>query len=36
VYNFETTRYLLSVEFAKDRDQLRFNDLLKDIQTNYE
>lgn len=36
VYNFETTRYLLSVEFAKDRDQLSFNDLLKDIQTNYE
>jgi phage anti-repressor protein len=36
VYNFETTRYLLSVEFAKDRDELSFNDLLKDIQTNYE
>ena len=36
VYNFETTRYLMSVEFAKDRDQLSFNDLLKDIQTNYE
>ena len=36
VYNFETTRYLMSVEFAKDRDQLSFNDLLKDIQTHYE
>ena len=36
VYNFETTRYLLSVEFAKDKDELSFNDLLKDIQTNYE
>ena len=36
VYNFETTRYLMSVEFAKDRDELSFNDLLKDIQTNYE
>jgi hypothetical protein len=36
VYNFETTRYLMSVEFAKDKDQLSFNDLLKDIQTNYE
>ena len=30
VYNFETTRYLMSVEFAKDKDQLSFNDLLKD------
>lgn len=36
VYNFETTRYLMSVEFAKDKDQLSFNDLLKDIQTHYE
>jgi hypothetical protein len=36
VYNFETTRYLMGVEFAKDRDELSFNDLLKDIQTNYE
>jgi hypothetical protein len=36
VYNFETTRYLMSVEFAKNKDELSFNDLLKDIQTNYE
>jgi hypothetical protein len=36
VYNFETTRYLMSIEFAKDKDELSFNDLLKDIQTNYE
>ena len=36
VYNFEATRYLLSVEFAKDKDQLSFDDLKKDIQTNYE
>jgi hypothetical protein len=36
VYNFETTRYLMSVEFAKDKDELTFEDLLKGIQTNYE
>jgi hypothetical protein len=36
VYNFETTRYLMSVEFAKDKDELSFEDLLKNIQTNYE
>ena len=36
VYNFETTRYLMSVEFAKNKDELSFNDLLKDVQTNYE
>ena len=36
VYNFETTRYLFSIEFAKDKDELSFNDLVKDIQTNYE
>lgn len=36
VYNFETTRYLMSIEFAKNKDELSFNDLLKDIQTNYE
>ena len=36
VYNFETTRYLLSVEFAKDRDELSFEDLVKDVQQNYE
>lgn len=36
VYNFETTRYLMSVEFAKDRDELSFEDLVKDVQQNYE
>ena len=36
VYNFETTRYLLSVEFAKDKDELSFEDLVKDVQQNYE
>jgi len=36
VYNFETTRYLLSVEFAKDCDELSFEDLVKDVQQNYE
>jgi len=36
VYNFETTRYLMSVEFAKDKGELSFDDLLKDIRNNYE
>jgi hypothetical protein len=36
VYNFETTRYLMSIEFAKDKDQLTFEDLVKDIRNNYE
>jgi len=36
VYNFETTRYLMSVEFAKDKSELSFDDLLKDIRTHYE
>jgi hypothetical protein len=36
VYNFETTRYLMSIEFAKDKNELTFEDLVKDIQTNYE
>ena len=35
VYNFEATRYLLSVEFVKDRDQLSFEDLVNDIEANY-
>ena len=35
VYNFETTRYLFSVEFAKDKDELSFKDLVNDIETNY-
>jgi len=36
VYNFETTRYLRSIEFAKNKDELSFEDLVKDIQQNYE
>ena len=36
VYNFETTRYLMSVEFVKDKAELTFEDLVKDIQLNYE
>jgi len=36
VYNFETTRYLLSIEFAKEKHELTFKDLLKDIKDNYE
>jgi hypothetical protein len=36
VFNFETTRYMLSVEFELDKDSLTFEDLLKDIQDNYE
>jgi hypothetical protein len=36
VYNFETTRYLMSVEFAKDKSELSFEDLLNDIRTQYE
>ena len=36
VYNFETTRYLMSIEFAKDKDELSFEELVKDIQQNYE
>jgi hypothetical protein len=35
VYNFEATRYLLSVEFVKDKDQLSFEDLVNDIEANY-
>ena len=36
VYNFETTRYLMSIEFVKDKDELTFEDLVKDIRNNYE
>jgi hypothetical protein len=36
VYNFETTRYLMSIEFAKDKNELTFEDLVKDIRNNYE
>ena len=36
VYNFETTRYLMSIEFAKDKDELTFDELVKDVKDNYE
>ena len=36
VYNFETTRYLLSIEFAKEKNDLSFEQVLSDIRTNYE
>jgi hypothetical protein len=36
VYNFETTRYLLSIEFAKEKHKLKFEDILVDIKSNYE
>jgi hypothetical protein len=36
VYNFETTRYLMSIEFAKNKDELSFEELVKDVQQNYE
>jgi hypothetical protein len=36
VYNFEATRYLLSIEFAKNRNELSFDQLMKDIKGNYE
>jgi hypothetical protein len=36
VYNFETTRYLLSIEFAKEKHELKFEDVLVDIRNNYE
>ena len=36
VYNFETTRYLLSIEFAKEKHELKYEDIVKDIKVNYE
>jgi hypothetical protein len=36
VYNFETTRYLLSIEFAKEKHKLKFEDVLVNIRNNYE
>ena len=36
VYNFETTRYLLSIEFAKNKEQLTYDDLLKEVMAEYE
>jgi hypothetical protein len=35
VYNFETTRYLLSIEFIKDSANLSFNHIMEDIDKNY-
>lgn len=35
VYNFEATRFLLSIEFSKDKTELTFEQLLKDIKENY-
>ena len=35
VYNFETTRYLMSVEFAKEKHELSFDQLVNDIKENY-
>lgn len=36
VYNFETTRYLMSIEFAKDKDELTYENLVKEVMANYE
>lgn len=36
VYNFENIRYLLSVEFEKDKNELDFETVLKLIKLNYE
>ena len=36
VYNFETTRFMMSIEFAKNKDKLTFEQLVKDIKGNYE
>ena len=35
IYNFEDTRYLLSVEFLKDSANLSFNHVMEDIDKNY-
>ena len=35
VYNFEDTRYLMSVEFLKNKDELSFDELMQDIKENY-
>ena len=36
VYNFDKPRYLLSIEFTKEKSELSFNQLVKDIQEYYE
>jgi hypothetical protein len=35
VYNFETTRYLFSLDFAKPKDELSFHSLVKHIQNEW-
>jgi hypothetical protein len=35
VFNFESTRYILSVEFDLDKYNLTFDDLVKDIKENF-
>ena len=36
VINFKAPRYMMSVEFLKDKDELTYNQLCQDIKTNYE
>lgn len=36
VYTFETTRFMMSIDFAKDKNELTFEQLVKDIKDNYE
>jgi hypothetical protein len=36
VYNFEATRYLMSVEFAKNKDELTYQELVKEVIGQYE
>ena len=36
VFNFETTRYMLSIEFSKDLNNLTFDQLMHDVRSNYE
>lgn len=36
VYNFESTRFLLSIDFLKDKDELTFKQLVDDVKEHYE
>jgi len=36
VYNYSATRYLFSIDFVKDKDELTFNELVKTIKDEYE
>ena len=36
VYNFESTRFLLSIDFLKNKDELIFNQLVDDVKEQYE